>query len=283
MEESLRQSYHCVYSSHPLTSLVSKGVRENPLAWSLHCPPWTPLPFSWSEGSLPHGLQHTHFQRHARALPCGGPIPLCPAAWPRRPDRLLLVMASQAVRQGVQSKISNQSHRPSHPPPPRPLHPAWGTLECFEHTRGRRSTRSVTTVIKGPAPPVSPGSGRSGHRTLDLCSPSQPLPPSSAASIVLSSRFSQPPHERPELGLSTGQEHSSLAGIQVTHPPRLVHSFSLLSPLPPVCPWPDGCLAPRTETLRGPSESTVCWERSESRWWFGFEALSHCGREPRDS
>lgn len=49
----------------------------------------------------------------------------------------------QAVKQGVQRKTSNQSYYPSHPPLP-----TWGTLEMSEHTRGRSSTWSVTTVIK---------------------------------------------------------------------------------------------------------------------------------------
>lgn len=61
---------------------------------------------------------------------------------------------------------------------------------------------------------------------LDLCPPSQPLPPSSAA--VLSSGFSQPPHEGPERSLSTGHEPSPQAGTLATHPPLLVHSFPSL-------------------------------------------------------
>lgn len=61
-----------------------------------------------------------------------------------KPIRLPLATPKvQAVKQGVQRKTSNQSYYPSHPPLP-----TWGTLEMSEHTRGRSSTWSVTTVIK---------------------------------------------------------------------------------------------------------------------------------------
>lgn len=62
----------------------------------------------------------------------------------------LATLRIQAVKQGVQRETSSQSHDPSHSPLP-----TWGTFEMFEHTRGRSSTWSVTTVIKKAPLPLS--------------------------------------------------------------------------------------------------------------------------------
>lgn len=110
------------------TSLASTGIRQTPLAWS-----WQ------SQAHLGH-LQLTHGEQSPR---CGGPSfrwhsELCPMV-----AQGTIKPKIQAVKQGVQSKTSNQSHYPSHPPLP-----TWGTLEMSEHTRGRSSTWSVTTVTK---------------------------------------------------------------------------------------------------------------------------------------
>ena len=106
-------------------------------------------------------LGHLHYTHGEQSPWSGGPScmacrlhgELCPvvaqhhrAQCPAKPDRLPLATPKiQAVRQRVQSKTSDQSHCPSHPPLP-----TWGTLEMFEHTRERSSTWSATTVIKRP-------------------------------------------------------------------------------------------------------------------------------------
>lgn len=119
-----------------------------------------------------------------------------------KPIRLPLATPKvQAVKQGVQSKTSNQSHYPSHPPLP-----TWGTLEMSEHTRGRSSTWSVTTAIKKL---------RSTCLTRKQQLRTQSAGPlfSTATAVIpccksCAPRLSQPPQEGSEQSLCTEHEQA---------------------------------------------------------------------------